>query len=304
MLVADKPSRIRRLRVRKSTIWFLVSVACLVLGFLLAIGIHYYSIIEKINQNGQLRTLNHEMRRDLKRSYTRVSSIQQGLDRLQRFDIKLRIISQQHDSKRDLALGPIESYKSRADSTEGDDEIPIFVRASYENLGPTFDFIEKRLDELEAGIEEREASIRHVDALLQRQKERLASTPSICPANGWVTDDFGTRLDPFTGKPTMHKGIDIANKPGVLVVSPARGVVTFADHTDRLGKLLVIDHGFGIHTRYGHLAEFRTAIGTKVERREIIGTIGNSGRSTGPHLHYEVIVEGVCKNPVYYILED
>ncbi|MBW1811658.1 MAG: M23 family metallopeptidase [Deltaproteobacteria bacterium] len=304
MLVADSSARIRRIRVSKSTIWIVASIVCLGLSAMLAVGIHYYSIIEKISQNKQMRGLNLQLSSRLERLYAKVSSIQPGLVRLQRFDTKLRIMTQLHDKQRHLALGPVESGGFGGFLTESDGEIPSLVRVSSENTGPTIDFIEKRLDELTAEIGEREASTRHLDTLLQGRKIRLAATPSICPTSGWVTADFGTRLDPFTGKFTMHKGIDIANQPGVPVISPARGVVTFASNSDKFGKLLVLDHGYGIRTRYGHLNEFRTAVGRKVERREIIGTIGNSGRSTGPHLHYEVIVDGVCKNPKYYMLED
>ena len=119
-----------------------------------------------------------------------------------------------------------------------------------------------------------------------------------------MTSGFGTRVDPYTGKRTMHRGIDIANQPGVSVMAPARGVVTFRANSGGFGKVIVIDHGYGIRSRFGHLGEYKVQLGDHVDRGDIIGTIGNTGRSTGPHLHYEVEINGLCENPRNYILED
>jgi len=182
--------------------------------------------------------------------------------------------------------------------------VPPLVRAIGENPHLAVNLLGKRLDELASEAEKREGSIRQLETYLRGQKARLASTPSIWPARGWVTSDFGTRLDPYTGKRTMHRGVDIANQPGVPVIAPAKAVVTFASVSGGFGKMLVLDHGYGIRTRYGHLNEFKVAVGDHIERGEIIGTIGNSGRSTGPHLHYEVEVNGICENPKSYMLDD
>jgi len=162
----------------------------------------------------------------------------------------------------------------------------------------------RRLDELIAEAERREGSIRQLETFLRGQKVRLASTPSIWPARGWLTSSFGTRIDPYTGKSTMHRGIDIANQEGVPVMAPARGVVTFAGNSGGFGNVIVIDHGYGMRTRFGHLSEIAISVGDRVDRGDRIGRIGNTGRSTGPHLHYEVEINGVAENPMNYILED
>ena len=94
------------------------------------------------------------------------------------------------------------------------------------------------------------------------------------------------------------------NQPGIPVMATAKGVVTFASTSGGYGNMLVIDHGYGIRTRYGHLSQFKVHVGDHVERGEIVGNIGNTGRSTGPHLHYEVEVNGVCENPKNYMLDD
>lgn len=130
----------------------------------------------------------------------------------------------------------------------------------------------------------------------------LASTPSIWPTRGWISSRFGYRKSPFTGRREFHKGLDIAGPTGTPVYAPARGKVTFLGKEGGYGMMLVIDHGGGKVTRYGHLHESPLKKGQEVMRGELIGTMGNTGRSTGPHLHYEVRVDGVPVNPERYIL--
>ena len=131
----------------------------------------------------------------------------------------------------------------------------------------------------------------------------LASTPSIWPTRGWVTSDFGTRIDPYTAERKMHEGLDIATPIGQPVYAPSDGTVVFAGTEGGYGKVLVIDHGYGVKTRYGHLSEILVHLGDRVGRGDKVALVGNTGRSTGPHLHYEVRVNGVPENPRKFILE-
>ena len=137
---------------------------------------------------------------------------------------------------------------------------------------------------------------------LQTQKNMMAHTPAIRPVDGWVTSKFGYRISPFTGKREFHKGWDIANRKGTRVVATADGVVSFAGKQGTFGQLMVIDHGHGITTRYAHLSKYLCKKGQRVTRGEPIAKIGNTGRSTGPHLHYEVRLNGIPVNPAKYIL--
>ena len=124
------------------------------------------------------------------------------------------------------------------------------------------------------------------------------------PARGWVTSDFGIRLDPYTAERVMHKGLDIANSFGAPVMAPADGVVIFAGTEGGYGKVVVIDHGYGVKTRFGHLSKLEVKTGDRVKRGQVVGAVGNTGRSTGPHLHYEVRVNGIPENPRKFILEE
>lgn len=133
--------------------------------------------------------------------------------------------------------------------------------------------------------------------------ELLASTPTVAPVTGVLTDGYGTRNDPITGRRAFHRGLDISSRRGTPIYAPADGIVVFVGRNGGLGRTLRISHGFGFTTLYGHLHEFKVGLGDEVRRGEQIGTVGNSGRSTGSHLHYEVHVDGKSVNPLYYILD-
>jgi len=130
---------------------------------------------------------------------------------------------------------------------------------------------------------------------------RANSAPNLWPVEGQVTASFGERIDPFNGEGAFHSGVDIGSTYGHAVLAPADGVVTFADFLGGYGKALMLDHGHGISTRYGHLSGFAVTSGQQVHRGDTIGYVGTSGRSTGPHLHYEVRINDTPVNPYKYL---
>lgn len=137
---------------------------------------------------------------------------------------------------------------------------------------------------------------------LQDQRNLLSSTPAIRPTNGWTTSAFGYRISPFTGLREFHKGLDIATRMATPVIATADGIISFTGTKGLLGKVVTIDHGHGIATRYGHLKKILKKSGETIKRGDIIANIGVSGRSTGPHVHYEVYINGIPVNPANYIL--
>ncbi len=130
---------------------------------------------------------------------------------------------------------------------------------------------------------------------------RANSAPNLWPVEGQVTGSFGERIDPFNGEGAFHSGVDISSAYGTPIVAPADGVVTFTDLLGGYGKLIMINHGNGISTRYGHLSGFAVTVGQEVHRGDVIGYVGASGRSTGPHLHYEVRINDTPVNPYKYL---
>jgi len=130
---------------------------------------------------------------------------------------------------------------------------------------------------------------------------RMAAAPTMWPVEGPVTGSFGERIDPFNGEGAFHTGVDISTNYGQPVIAPADGVVVFAAEAGGYGQLLVLEHGHGLSTRYGHLAGFAAVLGQSVRRGDVIGYVGRSGRATGPHLHYEVRIQDVPVNPHKYL---
>ncbi len=137
---------------------------------------------------------------------------------------------------------------------------------------------------------------------IKEQQNILASTPAIRPSTGWTTSRFGYRISPFTGRREFHKGFDIANRKGTPIIATANGTVTSAGKKGSYGYMVVIDHGHGMVTRYGHNSKNLVKKNDKVKRGDTIALVGNTGRSTGPHVHYEVHLNGIPVNPEKYIL--
>ncbi len=162
--------------------------------------------------------------------------------------------------------------------------------------------LQRDMAQLTAETEAEQALQEELAKFLNERRSILASTPSIWPVRGWVTSGFGFRSSPWTGQRHFHAGIDISTRVGTPIVAPADGIVTFADFEGAYGRMVVLNHGHGLVTRYGHLNAFRVKVGQKVKRGQVIAQVGSSGRSTGSHLHYEVLVAGVPANPRYYII--
>ena len=134
-----------------------------------------------------------------------------------------------------------------------------------------------------------------------RNLEDLTFTPSLWPVMGRITGSFGERLDPFSGEGAFHAGVDISSEYGDDVRSAADGLVVAVELRAGYGRMILVDHGFGISTLYGHLSSFNTRVGARVKRGEAIGTVGTSGRASGPHVHYEVRIYGTPVNPWRYL---
>jgi murein DD-endopeptidase MepM/ murein hydrolase activator NlpD len=147
-------------------------------------------------------------------------------------------------------------------------------------------------------------SFRILDAAFQKQTLLLSSTPSVYPVRGLLGNGYGWRRDPFTGMRDFHQGLDLVAPLGTRIIAPADGIVTRVGPAGGFGLSIFVAHGYGIITRYGHLSNINVRVGQRVKRGDVIGSVGSSGRSTGPHLHYEVLVHQRNVDPVKYILEE
>jgi murein DD-endopeptidase MepM/ murein hydrolase activator NlpD len=156
------------------------------------------------------------------------------------------------------------------------------------------------INEIDQASHNQKNSFSSIFSQLEGKRNLLAATPSIRPLKGWVSSRFGYRESPFTGRREFHRGLDIATHAGSPIIAPADGIVTYAGNKGLMGKMEAIEHGFGMVTRYGHTQQLLKKKGDRVKRGEAIALVGNTGRSTGPHLHYEIRLNGVAVNPMNY----
>jgi murein DD-endopeptidase MepM/ murein hydrolase activator NlpD len=222
----------------------------------------------------------------------KLKDMEKDLSRIREFNTKLRVMINMDQTRMEevTALGGAENQEF----SEG--YLPLYRQELLARKMHNF------LEQLRTDTRMEEVRQQDLIAAINARRELLASTPSIWPTKGWISSSFGYRTSPFTGKREFHKGLDISGPNGTPVYAPANGKVTFAGNDGGYGLSIVLTHGNGITTRYAHLNRLAVKSGQSVTRGEMVGLMGNSGRSTGPHLHYEVRLNGVFVNPERFIL--
>lgn len=295
IVVPDRQSEVRRFRLRRAWVVQAVAGLCALLIIGVALLVHYGSVVTEASENPALRDENLKLKSEIAVIREQLTHVQGTLDRVERFDQKLRAITLLSDPQRNLAMGPTEPVPAPGTSDNQ------FVRSNGQESPQA---LVARLDKLSAEATRQEQSLQELQAYFSGQKSLLASVPSVWPTRGWVTSDFGSRVDPYTSERVMHAGMDIAGPHGKEIIAPSDGTVVFAGLEGGYGNVVVIDHGYGIKTRYGHLASIKVKPGERIKRGDLIAAMGNTGRSTGPHLHYEVRVNGIAQNPRKFILDD
>ena len=159
--------------------------------------------------------------------------------------------------------------------------------------------LESQLQQLQLKLERRQKELKVLDDIVKERKSEKDSVLRGKPVKkGWYSSAFGRRVDPITGRPAWHAGVDFAGKLGSDVIAVASGVVVYSGRKDGYGNMVEIDHGNGVMTRYGHHDELKVDVGDFVKQGDVIGLMGNSGRSTGPHVHLEVLRDGRAVNPL------
>ena len=173
-------------------------------------------------------------------------------------------------------------------------------RIAAENI--SLDGLNLSLERLDGRLGDLDVQLAAVDYLMERKHAEQQARPHAWPSeNGWLSSRYGWRADPFTGERARHNGVDIANRFGAPVLAASRGIVTFAGKMKDFGHMVEIDHGYGYVTRYGHLSALAVHVGDEVADGQLIGRVGSSGRSTGPHLHYEVHRYGHHLDPAKFL---
>jgi murein DD-endopeptidase MepM/ murein hydrolase activator NlpD len=232
----------------------------------------------------------------------RLSRVDLTLDRVMGYDAKIRQLTRDDHGAKAFGIGPLSELEIAAAEREGrgvnlpGEELELGVTRSN-TLEEQLDDLDLRARSLQERLEREEESLQEVRGYLDDRTSLLDAHPRMWPARGWVTSGYGWRNSPHGGGRRLHAGLDVAAPRGTPVVAPADGHVVFAGYHSAYGNLVVIDHGYGITTKYAHLSRMLVQVGDRVQRGELMAKVGNTGRSTGPHLHFEVLKDGVPTNP-------
>ncbi len=236
----------------------------------------------------------------------RQTRVDQALERVMAYDAKLRRLTGNDSGAKAFGIGPLSALEVAAAERDGRTvTLPgeVFKSADLgtSNLDELLDDMDLRSRELEQRVQREEESLAEVRGYLDDRTALLRADPSIWPVRGWFTSAFGWRHNPVLGTEKLHAGIDIAAPRGTPVIAPADGHVVFAGWSASYGNLVVMDHGYGITTKYAHTSEMLVEVGDRVVRGRVIARVGSTGRSTGPHLHYEVHRRGAPVDPLQFL---
>jgi len=293
LVFGHKTSKTRHLRIQKKTVkisFYLFAFALLSSTFFFC---DYIQVKKKVYELNRLRQETQNQRSQIQFFSARIEDLEKQLSKLKDFDKKIRIIAN------------LERGQDAVPSMGMGGPSPSDIRDKLKREKDSDGLVQQMkgdIERLQTEAMSREESLSELERLLQVKKEMLTHTPSIWPVMGWVTSGFGFRTNPFTGLTQMHEALDISNRVGTPVLAPANGIISDVGNDNAVGKMVVIFHGFGMTSRYGHLNKVFVKIGQNVKRGDKIAEIGMSGKTTGPHLHYEVRLNGISVNPARYIL--
>ncbi len=273
---------------------WLIRVTLILLPILILLAItillDYRYIGSQVSENRDLQAENRRLRQDVQLYQSRLDSMESSLERIENFSSRLKMITNLMD--RDQLSQQVES------------PLPSSVIAEKQTT-PSTNPVEINFDQLTNRSYGLEQNLHELYELLSDQRSFLNALPTKKPSDGVFTSGFGIRVSPMgDGAEKMHEGLDIAAGVGTPIHTPAAGTIIFAGKKSGYGQIVMIDHGYGLETWYGHTSRILVKPGQKIKRGQTIALIGNSGRSTGAHVHYEVHVNGIPVDPINYILEN
>jgi murein DD-endopeptidase MepM/ murein hydrolase activator NlpD len=299
-LHSGSDSNIREISFHKLSLAFFIILLIGACGSLSYLGYDYHRLKTiSFNNNTLTQAVDfqqneiQDQRNQIQAFAKSIEVLKEQVDNLSKLEGKVRLIA---DIKR---TGESSGFIGIGGIPENDLEQDIPLEARHNNL-----IREMHAQASQTTLAAKQQVLNFEDLIkhLEKKKNLLASTPSIRPVDGWITSKFGYRKSPFTGKKSFHSGLDISNKLGTKVITTANGRISYAAPKIHFGNLVIVDHGYGRVTKYGHLQKILVKQGQKVKRGDVIALLGNTGKSTGPHVHYEVRINGTPANPLKYIL--
>jgi murein DD-endopeptidase MepM/ murein hydrolase activator NlpD len=310
LIVPEKTAQVRHIVIPS---WLIRGIAfglalCILLAGVMIFDYAY--VMSQIGENKQLRLENRRLRQQVQLFQNKITTAESTLERVKSFATRLRVIMHVEDQAPNLQSKIPDANSNIASNTPPPSPTPL-LEAQNEVIDPEKIELKKEYSALDSKISQLAHEALHTEELLQDEyeilydkKSFLAALPTRQPASGYFTSGFGVRTSPYGDRIKMHEGLDIANRLDTPIRAPADGEVIFADSKAGYGLTMILNHGYGIETWYGHLRRFAVSKGEKVRRGTKIALLGNSGRSTGPHVHYEVRVHGYPVDPRSYIFED
>lgn len=305
MVIPERTRQVHKVVVPFFMVKFGLILFSLSFVFLLIMGIDYIQVLGRIAENKRLKGENFRLRQEMQLIRNKVESMEATVERVRNYAKKLQIITGQGDKAEGGDLGPgalDEGERIPASKRERHsflEEPPTASRADdlEDRLFRPTGVLDERVQSLATSSQSTEVDLSKLYVYLMAQSAIIAATPSLLPIAGWITSPYGYRRHPLDGSFRLHSGVDIAADPGTPVRAPAPGLVTFAGYREGYGKVVVINHGYNINTIFAHLSKTFVNSGDKLKRGETIAEVGNTGHSTGPHLHYEIRKNGVPVNP-------
>lgn len=292
LFLPSNPSKVKKLILSE---FLIKSLAVSGLILLLTSSIVFFDYVSVKKKEVDLTSLREQTKIQNVQIQTfadKINDMEAELARLRSLDTKIRVLTNTKAEEPAIKSGRI-SLGGR-----GGPE-PMTLSIDREKL--LKDMMEK-LDRLNVEAKSQESRLHELHATLENQKSILAATPSLWPVRGYISSRFGDRESPFdTAINEFHEGLDISAPLGSPILASAEGVVTIAGRYADLGNCVTIDHGYGFVSRYGHMSEITVHAGQRVKAGQKIGRVGSTGRSTGPHLHYEVAVNGAKVDPLRYL---
>lgn len=293
VILPDGARKVRQLKIPKfliSVIFILILAAMLFQTWVIS---DYRKIKASIIELAQERNENRQLQTQLASLVQKFDSVNTQMAEYKKLDDKLRVmvdLEPDEDNFQLLGVGGSDPDLLDPEYT---------VEKAHRKL---IRLMHQSLDNLDNEILSQTRKKSELYDFLEERKSLFACTPSIWPAKGWVTSHFGNRISPFTNQEEFHSGMDISARSGTPVIAPADGIVDSIGSAYGFGKTIIIKHGYGHQTKYAHLSKYLVKKGDLIKRGQEIALIGTSGRTTGPHLHYEVHVNSVPVNPLSYII--
>jgi murein DD-endopeptidase MepM/ murein hydrolase activator NlpD len=312
MLIPDNATDVRQFRIAVAAFRFLSLIGFMSIAVLGYFSIDYLELRSFRSEYRKIRGENLHLKGEAQILMENLEDVKGSLRRIQDYSGKLTELVSLKVKKvaKDTGIGPLsnEEYSSvknavvaptAVELSDGVKNVPLGIDMD----GLIFQPVLMRLSSLGSQANRQAIELKNLLASLSQKETLLSSVPSARPVDGWITSEYGKRFSPFTGERTFHRGLDIASSIGTPIYAPADGVVVFSGAKAGFGNFIMIAHGYGVVTRYGHNTQNIVQAGQRVSKGEQIATVGSSGRATGPHLHYEVWVNGAPTDPAKFILD-